>query len=54
MPAPTEVNTQTDSGDQVPSRGEGEVMATADETSAPKQKGRKKKETGAENEQPQD
>ena len=54
LPAPTEVTTETDAGDQAPSRGEGEVMATADETSAPKQKGRKKKETGAENEQPQD
>lgn len=54
MPAPTEITTETDAGDQVQSRGEGEVVATADETSAPKQKGRKKKEAGSENEQPQD
>lgn len=54
LPATTEVTTKTDAGDQVQSRGEGEIVAAADETSAPKQKGRKKKETGAENEQPQD
>lgn len=54
LPAPTEVTTETDAGDQVPRRGEGEAMATAVETSDPKPKSKKKKETGTENEHPED
>lgn len=54
QPTTTEVILETNAGDQVQDWGEGEVVAATTETSAPKQKGRKKKETGAENEQPQD
>lgn len=54
LPAPTEVTTETDAGDQVPRRGEGEVVAATTETSDPKSKSKKKKETGAENKLPED
>lgn len=52
-PAITEEIPEANAGDQVQSRGEREAMAAAD-TSAPKQKSKKKKEAGAENEQPED
>lgn len=52
-PTISEVIPETNAGDQVQSRGEREAMAEAD-TSAPKQKPKKKKETGTENEQPED
>ena len=40
-------------GNKVQKGGEGEVMATPVETLSPKQKPKKKKETGTENEQPE-
>lgn len=52
-PTISEVIPETNAADQVQSRGEREAMAEAD-TSAPKQKPKKKKETGTENEQPED
>ena len=41
---------ENNAGDQVPSRGEGETVAETDKTSVPKQKSKKKKETGTESE----
>lgn len=53
-PTKSEVIPEINAGDQVQSGGEGEIMAATAKTSAPKQKPKKKKEAGAENEQPED
>lgn len=53
-PIKPEVTTEANAGDQVQNGGEGKVVASITETSTPKQKPKKKKETGAENEQPED
>ena len=47
------ISDEANAGDQVQNRGERETMAAAD-TSAPKQKSKKKKEAGTENEQQED
>ena len=52
-PAESEIIPEANAGDQVQNRGERETMAAAD-TSAPKQKSKKKKEAGTENEQQED
>jgi len=54
QPTTTEVILETNVGDQVQNRGEGEVVAATTETSDPKSKSKKKKETGAENKLPED
>lgn len=50
----SEVTPETNAGDQVQNRGEGEVVAATTETSDPKSKSKKKKEAGAENKLPED
>lgn len=54
QPTTTEVILETNAGDQVQDWGEGEVVAATTETSDPKSKSKKKKETRAENKLPED
>lgn len=55
QPEIPEVKPETYAGDQIQDGGEGETVAASETTETPtKQKSRKKKEAGAENEQPQD
>ena len=54
QPTTTEVIPETNVGDQVQNRGEGEVVTATTETSDPKSKSKKKKEAGAENKLPED
>lgn len=55
QPEIPEVKPETYAGDQIQDGGEGEAVAASEATKTPTiQKSRKKKEAGAENEQPQD
>lgn len=53
LPTRSNVIDKDNAGDQVQNRGERKAMETANETPMPKQKNKRKKETGTESEQPE-